>query len=147
LLTLYARWLFYFSDPATYPTSYFFTPKFIVGFLLFVTGMFINQQSDTIVLTLKKSTQTKQKKEPDHPQNRYKIPRGGFFEYVSSANYFGEMVEWFGYYIMTDHIGSLSFFIWTVANLFPRAISNHKWYKSHFSDYPKDRKAVIPFIF
>jgi len=31
-------------------------------------------------------------------------------------------------------------------NLVPRAIDHHKWYKKEFADYPKERKAVIPFI-
>ena len=38
----------------------------------------------------------------------------------------------------------LVFFLWTVCNLFPRAISNHNWYKNKFPNYPKERKAVIP---
>ena len=40
----------------------------------------------------------------------------------------------------------LVFFLWTVCNLFPRAISNHNWYQNKFEDYPKERKAVIPNI-
>jgi len=38
------------------------------------------------------------------------------------------------------------FLIWVIANLFPRALSHHKWYKEKFSDYPKNRKAIIPGI-
>lgn len=35
-----------------------------------------------------------------------------------------------------------------VANLAPRAYSHHLWYKKTFSEnYPKSRKALIPFIF
>jgi len=40
----------------------------------------------------------------------------------------------------------LVFFLWTAANLAPRAFSTHKWYLSTFPDYPKNRKALIPFI-
>ncbi|MHA1224721.1 MAG: hypothetical protein ACTSP3_15975 [Candidatus Heimdallarchaeaceae archaeon] len=39
------------------------------------------------------------------------------------------------------------FAMWTLANLLPRAKSNHDWYKDKFPDYPKERKAIIPFIF
>ena len=28
----------------------------------------------------------------------------------------------------------------------PRAFSNHRWYKEKFPDYPKERRALIPFI-
>jgi len=40
----------------------------------------------------------------------------------------------------------LAFFIFTFANLFPRAISSHRWYKNQFPGYPNSRKAVIPFV-
>ena len=41
---------------------------------------------------------------------------------------------------------SLVFFIWTIANLSPRALATHKWYLEKFEEYPKNRKAIIPFI-
>ena len=72
---------------------------------------------------------------------------GGLFKYVSCPNYFGEIIEWFGFYVMTLNIGTFSFFIWTFVNLVPRAISNHKWYIRMFNDYPKERKIIIPKIF
>ena len=36
--------------------------------------------------------------------------------------------------------------VFTFANLAPRAWSHHKWYRKKFPDYPKQRRAVIPFI-
>jgi 3-oxo-5-alpha-steroid 4-dehydrogenase 1 len=30
--------------------------------------------------------------------------------------------------------------------LLPRALDHHRWYKRRFPEYPKERKAVIPFI-
>ncbi len=32
------------------------------------------------------------------------------------------------------------------ANLIPRALDHHKWYRKEFSDYPANRKAVFPFL-
>ena len=40
----------------------------------------------------------------------------------------------------------LAFAVFTIANLAPRAISIHKWYRKNFPDYPRKRKAIIPFI-
>ena len=107
----------------------------IAGLILFFVGVFINLQSDQILINLRKNT-----------EEGYAIPRGGMFKYVSSPNYFGELVEWLGFAIMAAGLPGFSFFIWTFANLVPRAIDNHKWYKQTFDNYPKDRKAIFPFI-
>jgi protein-S-isoprenylcysteine O-methyltransferase Ste14 len=76
----------------------------------------------------------------------YKIPRGGFYSVVSCPNYFGEIMEWIGWAILTWSLAGLTFAFWTTANLLPRAISHHKWYKEQFEDYPEKRKALIPFL-
>jgi hypothetical protein len=39
------------------------------------------------------------------------------------------------------------FFLWTAANLVPRAKSNHEWSKQNISGYPSDRNSIIPFIY
>jgi hypothetical protein len=69
------------------------------------------------------------------------------FEYVSAANYFGECVEWFGFAVASWSLSGLAFSIFTLSNIGPRACHHHQWYKEKFgSKYPKDRKALIPFI-
>ena len=76
----------------------------------------------------------------------YKIPQGKMFKYVSCPNYLGEIIEWLGFFMIAPSLASLSFFLWTSFNLIPRAINHHKWYNRKFKNYPKNRKAIIPFF-
>jgi 3-oxo-5-alpha-steroid 4-dehydrogenase 1 len=118
-----------------YPDDYFSSPQFVTGMLIFITGVYINNQSDTILINLRKPGET-----------GYKIPTGGLFKYISCPNMFGEIIEWLGFAIMVGSLPAWSFALWTAVNLIPRALDHHKWYIQKFSDYPKGRKAVIPFV-
>lgn len=109
---------------------------FIAGLLLFTIGATINLKSDSILIDLRKPGET-----------GYKIPYGFLFNYVSSPNLLGEIIEWAGFAIMAWNIPALTFAVWTYANLVPRAKNHHDWYKRNFEDYPKERKIVFPFIF
>ena len=114
--------------------NYFFTWNFIVGIIVFITGLFINIKSDEILFKLRKDSEG------------YKIPKTFMYNYISCPNYFGEIIEWTGFAIMVWNLPGLTFLLWTIFNLVPRAVSHHKWYNSEFSEYPKSRKAIIPFI-
>ncbi|MHA1986002.1 MAG: methyltransferase [Promethearchaeota archaeon] len=129
-----ARWIYTFSP--NYSLSWIFNPLFIIGILIFFGGFLINLHSDSLIRKLRKPG-----------ENEYKIPYGGMFRYISSPSYFGEITEWTGWAIMTWSFPGLIFALWTFANLAPRARSNHKWYQDTFNDYPKDRKALIPYIY
>jgi 3-oxo-5-alpha-steroid 4-dehydrogenase 1 len=118
-----------------YTSSWLFSWQFITGMILFIAGYFINKTADEKLRSLRNQS----------PMD-YVIPREWLFRYISSPHYFGEMIEWAGWAIMTWSLPGLAFFIFTFANLFPRAITSHRWYKAHFPDYPKKRKAVLPFI-
>ncbi|CAG8517175.1 3991_t:CDS:2 [Ambispora leptoticha] len=80
---------------------------------------------------------------------RYAIPYGGLYRFISCPSYFGETTQWFGFAIATWYSPpAIIFALATPANLLPRAISTHTWYKENFKDkYPKDRKSIIPFLF
>jgi 3-oxo-5-alpha-steroid 4-dehydrogenase 1 len=119
-----------------YSIDWFYTPHFIIGVILFVAGMAINWKADSILINLRKPGET-----------GYKIPKGFLFDYISSPNLFGEIIEWTGFALMAWNLPALTFAVWTFANLVPRAKNHHDWYHSKFSDYPKERKAVFPFIF
>lgn len=51
---------------------------------------------------------------------------GGLFEYVSGANYFGEIVEWFGYAVATWSFPALSFAVFSLCFIGPRAYYHHR---------------------
>ena len=51
------------------------------------------------------------------------IPRGGMYRFVSCPNYFGEILEWAGWAVMTWSLAGLAFAVFTVANLLPRALA------------------------
>jgi 3-oxo-5-alpha-steroid 4-dehydrogenase 1 len=123
------------SLSATYTTEWLYDPRFVIGILMFISGLMINWQADTILIHLRKPGET-----------GYKIPSGGFFRYISCPNHFSEIIEWSGFALMTWSLPGLAFAIWTLVNLLPRALQHHKWYLSTFSDYPRERKAVFPFI-
>ena len=80
-------------------------------------------------------------------EDGYRIPRGGLYGLVSCPNYLGEIVQWGGWALLVWNPGGLAFFVWTVANLAPRALSNHRWYRKNLPDYPENRRALIPFLY
>jgi hypothetical protein len=126
---------YYFTHFAAYPGSYVNDPKFLIGSFLFFTGMMINWSADNRLIHLRGPGET-----------GYKIPLGGLFRYISCPNMFGELIEWGGFAILCWNLPALSFFAWSLANLLPRALAHHQWYKNEFADYPAERKAVIPFV-
>jgi hypothetical protein len=56
------------------------------------------------------------------------------------------MILWSGWAILCWNLAALSFAIWTVANLLPRSLAHHRWYREHFDDYPTNRKAIFPWL-
>lgn len=118
---------------APFPGDWARSPVFLAGCLLFFSGAAINIHADNLLLRLRKPGET-----------GYRIPRGGFFRWVSCPNHFGEIVEWTGFAILCWNLPAASFAIWTVANLAPRALSHHRWYRERFENYPQERKAVVP---
>jgi 3-oxo-5-alpha-steroid 4-dehydrogenase 1 len=127
------QYLFRFSGG--YPMQWLRDARFIIGLVLFLAGLLINRGADRTLRNLRQRGET-----------GYVIPRGGLYELISCPNYLGEIMEWIGWAIATWSIPGLVFATWTFANLVPRALSNHRWYQENFPDYPKERKALVPFV-
>lgn len=124
-----------FTLSGGYPDSWITDPRFIVGTAIFICGFIINRHADYVLSKLRLSGST-----------GYKIPRGGLYNWISCPNYFGEIMIWTGWAIATWSLAGLSFALWTMANLAPRAKSHLAWYRENFPDYPPQRKALIPGI-
>jgi protein-S-isoprenylcysteine O-methyltransferase Ste14 len=113
-----------------------FTPRFLAGALIFLAGFGMHVQADRTIRNLRKPG-----------DSNYHIPQGGLFRWVSSPNYLGEIIQWIGWAIMTWSLAGLAFALFTVCNLAPRAISNHRWYRERFPEYPAGRKILVPGLF
>jgi 3-oxo-5-alpha-steroid 4-dehydrogenase 1 len=118
-----------------YSVSWLISWQFNSGASLFIIGFIINKSADQRLRNLRRASPVE-----------YVVPKGWLFNYISSPHYFGEIIEWVGWAVMTWSLPGLAFAVFTFANLFPRAISSHKWYKENFPEYPIRRKALIPFI-
>ncbi|KAG9315369.1 3-oxo-5-alpha-steroid 4-dehydrogenase-domain-containing protein [Chiua virens] len=75
------------------------------------------------------------------------IPHGYGFSLVSFPNYFFESLAWFAIALMSGSWTAYGFLIVSTGIMYNWAAKKHVAYKKEFgSAYPKDRKAMFPFI-
>ncbi len=131
------EWLFYLAPDNLYTEAWFGTWPFVAGTILFFVGMGINLHSDRVVRRLRKPGDT-----------RHYLPQKGMYRYVTSANYFGECVEWTGFAVLTCSPAAWVFVWWTFANLAPRAHAIRNRYREEFgAEAVGKRKRLIPFVY
>ncbi|MGD8760056.1 MAG: DUF1295 domain-containing protein [Anaerolineales bacterium] len=125
--------LFVRSGP--YGVEWLKNPKFLLGLGVFVAGFTINRHADRVLRNLRAPG-----------ESGYRLPTKGLYRWISCPNYLGEITEWIGWAIATWSLSGLAFAVWTFANLAPRARAHHQWYREHFSEYPAERKALVPLV-
>ena len=113
------------------------SPQFIIGILVFFSGMALNKVSDRQLAALGRDKGEK---------GAYQIPHGLAYHWVSCPNYLGEIIQWTGWAIASWSLAGWVFAVWTMANLVPRALAHHRWYRETFEDYPAGRRALIPYL-
>lgn len=116
-------------------SSPWLTVHFLLGATVFLAGFVIHFHADQTIRRLRNPGET-----------AYRIPQGGLFRWVSSPNYLGEIIQWTGWALMTWSLAGVAFALFTFCNLAPRALSNHRWYRQTFSNYPEERKILVPGI-
>ncbi|KAF5377867.1 hypothetical protein D9615_006744 [Tricholomella constricta] len=151
-------------------------PIFWAGIGLWTLGFAGNIWHDEILLNLRRKARTKGKdKASSASGEHYAIPHGWLYTYVSYPNYLCEWLEWLGFALaaaplpallslssFTDLVLAIKapaptfapsltppyiFLLSEVLLMLPRAVRGHAWYHRRFGPaYPRERRAVIPFL-
>ncbi|GAW81126.1 3-oxo-5-alpha-steroid 4-dehydrogenase [Plasmodium gonderi] len=74
------------------------------------------------------------------------IPHGYGFSYISCANYFYESLIWIIFALIINTLTGYLFSIVATTQMAIWALKKHNNYKREFPNYPKNRKAIFPFI-
>lgn len=135
VLNGYANGLGLIEKANIYTILWLADPRFIIGAALFAAGFLLHYASDRYLRILRKQSHAE-----------YQIPQSNLFSLVSCPNYLGEIMEWCGWALATWSLPGLAFALFTIANLAPRAWSNHQWYRNKFQEYPQSRRALIPWV-
>ena len=99
-----------------YPCNFLYFTN--IGLFIFSFGFYVNIDSDRRLRGLRSK---------DRKPGEYKIPIGGMFEYVSAANYFGEICEWWGFALAAQfNPGSLFFAGFSTIFLGMRGLQHHR---------------------
>ena len=131
----------FISDLGTHFTTDWFTdPRFLVGIVIYYASYVLNIHSDAIIRNLRSF------EEIERGEKVYRIPRGGLFKYVTNPSYLTEITAFAGFAIATWSLGATFILLITIGNLVPRAFQTHTWYREKFPDYPRERRALIPFV-
>ncbi|XP_076262368.1 trans-2,3-enoyl-CoA reductase Sc2 [Rhynchophorus ferrugineus] len=112
-----------------------------LGLILFVISELGNFSIHILLRNLRPKG-TKVRKIPQPDSN----PLTKLFDYVSCPNYTYEFGAWLGFTILTSCIPAGLFALAGFYQMAVWALGKHKNYKKEFSNYPKNRKAILPFI-
>lgn len=76
------------------------------------------------------------------------LPNGFMFEFISCPHYLGEILIYLSISLLLNFYINVSIiFLWTFISHIKMAKQTHNWYLKFFgNDYPKNRKALIPFL-
>mmetsp|Transcript_19920 Transcript_19920/g.39103 ORF Transcript_19920/g.39103 Transcript_19920/m.39103 type:complete len:318 (-) Transcript_19920:16-969(-) len=112
-------------------------PRFAIGLTVYLSGLVMIIWHDKILRDLRA--------DPSAP--RYQIPYGGFFDYITCAQYFAELWAFTGFAILSWGPNGLFILTVSLVNLVPRAAVTTAWYKEKFgAEYP-ERYHILPGIF
>lgn len=125
------------------PQNYeFVTPCHVIGIILFLCSSYIQFDSHRVLANLRKDSAGR------IVTTKHSIPRGFWFNLVSSPHYMAEIMI---YLSLTIVLGGKSLtwwmvFLFVITNQTIAGIITHSWYNKTFKDYPQSRLAIIPYV-
>jgi len=117
--------------------SFFIPTSSLALSVIFVTAWFFQFKTHKIFAHLKIQN-----------KNQHAMPSGSLFEFVSCPHYLCEIILYSCIMLILglDHSTGVLIWFWVLVNQMIAATMSHQWYLSKFEDYPRSRKAVIPFV-
>ena len=81
--------------------------------------------------------------------NAYGVPRGDWFEMVSSPHYLAEVIIYLAVFLVMggENLYWLLVVLFVITILSLSARQTHSWYKRKFRDYPVQRYVIFPWIY
>ncbi|XP_009763848.1 uncharacterized protein LOC107822323 [Nicotiana tabacum] len=107
-----------------------------IGLLIFVVGISGNFYHHYLLSKLR-----------DNREKGYKIPHGGLFGLVICPHYLFEILGLLGIAFISQTSFSFCCAVGCALYLMGRSYVTRKWYLSKFEKFPKNVKALIPFVF
>ncbi|XP_061706764.1 polyprenol reductase [Cydia pomonella] len=110
--------------------------------LIFLWAWYEQYQSNVIFANLRKDKKSGQVVTEDHG-----IPHGRRFELVSSPHRMCEVIMYTALLLLVPTKTYFCIYLWVLGNQIQTAIQANEWYKATFKTYPKNRKAIFPYVF
>lgn len=137
----FAAWMAYYINHPLYTPASFGNVQIYVALAAF---MFCELGNLSIHLAFKnlRPSGTTQRKIPIATGNPFTL----LFNFVSCPNYTYEFGSWLAFAVMTQTLSVLIFSIVGLGQMGIWALAKHRNYRREFSNYPRSRKAILPFV-
>lgn len=137
----FAFYVGYYVNHPQYTSAYFKDLQIyagLIGFIISELGNF----SIHIALRNLRPPGTTERKIPKATSN----PFTQLFNFVSCPNYTYEIAAWVSFSLMTQALPALAFTVAGGGQMIIWALGKHRNYRKEFSNYPRGRKSIIPFV-
>ncbi|XP_055533611.1 polyprenol reductase [Wyeomyia smithii] len=129
------------TDGSLLPYRFELSPRIALWIAIFFYAWRYQFQSNLILANLRKD------RSGNVISQQHSIPRGGYFQLVSSPHMFFEIVMYVALYaIIARNTSALYVLAWVLSNQTMNAWLTHQWYRENFQDYPPTRRAVFPYV-